>query len=110
MRVVLRRRGQDGVHHFMKECEVPGPVSRYAHYVFDDRRGNFQPHVREDKLLKALPSGFLLTNHQQILLLVETPPRAKNAWMYDNAVELPRRFASWAKYFSTYSLTLERGA
>ena len=101
MKLTLSRR-RHGIHQPVRTCEVPGRTSDYVRSRPDAILGRTYTVV-EDKLLAALPAGFLPHASTRILLTVSDGPDEGST-----AVVTPRRFRPWGKYFDAYILLLER--
>lgn len=97
MKITLAHR-HFGVHKTVKETEVPGDFSDYATTV-PDTHGDYV--IAEDKLIAALPDGWLPGPARHILLAVD------EEWGGTGQRGLTR-FRDWAKYFDAYCLNLEK--
>ena len=101
MKVTLYSR-HFGVYTTVAETEVPG---QFTDWVYQGEPESNRPwdetlRVHENKLIDALPDGFLLANPKRILLTVST----KTGGTGQSQLE---RFRPWAKYFDCYILDLE---
>ena len=96
MKVELTRRHY-GIHDLVKDAELPGQFSDYAIPVPGTTQDEYK--IDEDKLLAALPEGFLPVPTRRVLLTV------RDADWSTGQVGLTR-FKSWAKYFDAYTLSL----
>jgi hypothetical protein len=96
MKIILRHR-QFGKHTFDKETEVPGGFADYATPKPGSRPDEFV--IDEDKLIAALPNGWLPVPPARVLLAVEDDLGGTGQ------VDLSR-FLDWAKYFDAYCLNL----
>lgn len=86
-----------GYHNTHKECvvQVEEPLVRQP--------GSNDVSVDEERLLKALPKGFLPRGiHVNKILLMTMDPNGCGG----TAVRDPIQFRSWGKYFDAYSLTV----
>lgn len=97
MKVILRSR-RYGVHNLVKETEVPGAFSDYA-TPYPDNAGYGDYAINEDKLLDALPEGFLPVAPKRVLVMVEDKQGSTGQTGLT-------RFMNWAKYFDAYCLNL----
>jgi len=95
MKVALAHR-RYGVHEHVKEAEVPGDFADYA-TLADESRGEYA--VSEDKLIAALPAGFLPVPPGKVLLVVADG----NSGTGQAGLS---RFRNWAKYFDSWVLDL----
>ena len=86
-----------GVHENIAEIEVPGEFSDYA----TPRPGATRDDcvIDEDKLIAALPDGFLPRQPSRILLAVVDEIGGTGQTGL-------KRFRDWAKYFDAYCLNL----
>lgn len=102
MKVTLAHRHY-GVHENVAETEVPGEFSDYATPKPGATRDDYV--IDEDKLLAALPEGFLPRQPSRILLAVEDETGGTGQRGL-------KRFRDWAKYFDAYCLNLvkDKGA
>jgi hypothetical protein len=86
-----------GVHTQRKEAEIPGTLADYA--TPNGPRDDYS--INEDKLLAALPDGFLPVPSNRVLLAVEDEIGGTG----QRGLE---RFRNWAKYFDAYCLNLHK--
>lgn len=96
MKITLAHRHY-GVHRQVKETEIPGVFADYATPKPGADRDDFV--IDEEKLLAALPPGFLLVETNRILLAVEDEVGGTG----QRGLSL---FKDWAKYFDAYCLNL----
>lgn len=95
MKVTLAHRHY-GVHTAVGEAEISGAFSDYA----TPKPGSHDDYViDEDRLLSALPDGFLPVPPARILLVVEDEIGGTGQ------IGLSR-FLDWAMYFDAYCLNL----
>ena len=92
-----------GIHEPVRETEIPGEFSDYATPKPDEvRRDEYT--IDEDKLIAALPEGFLPAySRRRVLLAVGD----ENGGTGQSGLT---RFRDWAKYFDAYTLTLMQPA
>lgn len=95
MKVELKHR-HFGVHKAVREVEIAGEFTDYAS-AQDDVRDQYV--IAEDKLLGALPEGFLPVPPRRVLLAVSDEHGGTGQ------VGLTK-FLNWAKYFDAYCLNL----
>lgn len=95
MKVTLARR-HHGVHEHVKEAEVPGDFAGYATPA-GESGGDYA--VSEDKLIAALPAGFLPVPPGRVLLVVADG----NSGTGQAGLT---RFRNWAKYFDSWVLDI----
>lgn len=95
MKVCLRHR-HFGVHKAVREVEISG---KFEDYLIRDDKDKSHRVLDEQKILDALPKGFLPQDPEKILLTVSEG----NLGM---AISVPSLFRSWAKYFDAYVLDL----
>lgn len=95
MKITLAHRHY-GVHKTVREADISGEFSDYA-TPKPGRHGDYA--IDEEKLLAALPDGFLPCAPGRILLAVEHETGGTGQ------VDLSR-FRDWAKYFDAYCLNL----
>lgn len=100
MKITLAHR-RYGVHSNVGEAEIPGVFSDYATPKPGGDRDDFV--IDEDRLLAALPDGFLPCPPARILLAVED----EIGWTGQRGLS---RFQDWAKYFDAYCLNLPKTA
>lgn len=84
-----------GMHKTIKRITLPGQWSDYVNDKLVDSRDCCAVH--EDKVLEDLPNKFLPVPPESVLLA------AKGTGMFCTA-----RFRSWAKYFDSYSLHIDK--
>ena len=82
-----------GVHKSVAEAEIPGMLADYATPRAAGEPGDYD--IDEQKLLGALPAGFLQSPPGTVLLGVD-----------DRAQDKLTLFRDWGKYFSAYMLWL----
>lgn len=92
MKVTLYHRSI-GIHSYVKECEIEGTFRRYGKAVDHD----FE--INEERLLKALPKGFLPCEPNKVLVTIEEG--GCGTGLSDLKI-----FRSWSKYYNTYSIGL----
>jgi len=94
-----------GVHNLVADAEIPGAFSDYATVVPAPANAAWSNDwvVDEDKLIAALPDGFLPSEPGRVLLGVSEEDGG-------TAVGKCARFRSWAKYFDAHMLWLLRDA
>jgi hypothetical protein len=89
-----------GVHKLVKDAEIPGEFGDYATAPADP---NDDHAIDEDKLIAALPDGFLPVAPRRVLLGIQ-----------DGGSSTGQRglsvFRDWAKYFDAYTLVLVKSA
>ena len=85
-----------GVHEPVSETEIPGAFGDYATRI-PGRRDNYR--IDEDRLIAALPEGFLPVASRRILLAVQDDIGGTGQVGLE-------RFRDWAKYFDAYCLNL----
>jgi hypothetical protein len=90
-----------GVHTTRAETEIPGVFGDYATPKPGADRDDFV--IDEDKILAALPVGFLPVAPSRILLAVEDETGGTGQRGL-------ARFRNWAKYFDAYCLNLIKDA
>lgn len=95
MKVCLKHR-HFGVHEFVREIEISG---KFEDYLVREDEDKSRRVLDEQKILDALPKGFLPQGPEKILLTV-----FEGSW--GTAISVPSLFRSWAKYFDSYVLTL----
>ena len=88
-----------GVHDLVDEAEVPGEFSDYATPAEPGNADRDEWVIDEDKLLAALPAGFLIVDVSRVLLGTEDESGG-------TAISGCKRFRRWAKYFDAYMLWL----
>lgn len=98
MKVILRHRNH-GLHENVKEAVLPGTFGDYAVPKDEEFSTPDDWRIDEDKLIAALPEGFLPVPPYRILLAVE------DEFGGTGQVGLSR-FRNWAKYFDAYCLNL----
>lgn len=99
MKIELAHR-RYGLHDLVGETEIPGEFGDYATPRPDEVRDE-EYTIAEDKLLAAIPGGFLPVPPRQILLCT-----GDKDWSTGQSnLSL---FRSWAKYFDAYVLTLAK--
>lgn len=84
-----------GRHTLLKEGEIEGTFRRYGKV-----NSNGEYTINESRLLKALPKGFLNSDANKTLVLVNDSEYGCTAV---GGLEL---FRNWSKYFDSYSLEL----
>lgn len=95
MKITLAHR-HHGVHKNVNEVEIPGGFSDYA----TPKPGGHDDYViDEERLLAALPDGFLPVPPTRILLAVEDE-------IGGTGQRGLTHFRDWAKYFDAYCLNL----
>lgn len=92
-----------GVHTLVREAEIPGEFSDYA-----TRLPPGGIRLDEDKLIAALPEGFLKENFapqapRNVLLAIGD----ENGATGQSGLS---RFRNWAKYFDAHTLTIMKPA
>jgi hypothetical protein len=95
LRITLAHRHY-GLHEQVAEALIPGEFSDYATPV-PDTHGDYV--IDEDKLLAALPEGFLPVPAKRILLAVDDEIGGTGQRGLSH-------FKDWAKYFDAYCLNL----
>lgn len=96
MKITLAHRHY-GVHTQVREAEIPGD---FADYATPNPEGGHEDYaIDEDRLISALPDGFLPCPPGRILLAVDRETGGTGQ------VGLSR-FRDWAKYFDAYCLNL----
>ena len=95
MKITLAHR-HHGVHKNVSEAEIPGSFSDYATPKPGDRDDYV---IEEERLLAALPEGFLPVPPTRILLAVEDE-------IGGTGQRGLTHFRDWAKYFDAYCLNL----
>lgn len=99
MKVKLAHRHY-GIHTLVREAEIPGDLADYATLKPDDIRTD-EWAIDEDKLIAALPEGFLPPGTPVRLILLSVGDDDGGAGQSGLS-----RFRNWAKYFDAYCLTL----
>lgn len=99
MRVRLTSR-HFGMHALAGETIVPGEFSDYATPAEPGNADRDDWVIDEDKLLAALPEGFLPVAVSRVLLGTEDENGG-------TAISGTKRFRRWAKYFDAYMIWLE---
>lgn len=95
MKISLAHR-RHGLHKNVSETEIPGAFSDYA----TPKPGRHDDYViDEERLLAALPEGFLPVPPTRILLAVEDE-------IGGTGQQGLTHFRDWAKYFDAYCLNL----
>ena len=92
-----------GIHSFVKDAEIPGEFADYATPLPPGNPHRDEYAVNEDKLIAALPDGFLPRPARSVLLMVGDEDGG-------SGLSGLSRFRPWAKYFDAYSLTLVKPA
>src|SRR5690606_2188819 len=98
VKVILRHR-HHGLHENVKEAVLPGTFGDYAVPKDEEFSTPDDWRIDEEKLIAALPEGFLPVPPYRILLAVE------DEYGGTGQVGLSR-FRNWAKYFDAYCLSL----
>lgn len=106
MKVILLYR-RDSIHEYQKDIDIPGQLKDYLEGMPEDfdgandsrYRGSFDSHINEDKLIKAIPGGFLPHEPRQMLLTIGD--KDGSTGQRDLKV-----FSNWGKWFNTYILEL----
>jgi hypothetical protein len=100
MKIILNSR-HHGVHSHVRETEIPGQFIDYARNGNPEGRRPWDECLAfdEDKLITALPDGFLPVPPDRILLTVG------KEWGSTGQSQLTR-FRPWAKYFDAYVVEL----
>lgn len=96
MKVTLAHRHY-GIHRQVAETEIPGDFSDYATPDPQGRRDDYL--IDEDKLIAALPDGFLRVPAPRTLLAVSDD-------LGGTGQRDLKRFKDWAKYFDADCLNL----
>lgn len=99
VKIVLAHR-RLGVHSDVGETEIPGAFSDYATPKPGGVRDDYV--IDEDRLLAALPDGFLPCASSRVLLAVADDLGGTGQ------IGLSQ-FRDWAKYFDAYCLNLVKG-
>ncbi len=105
MRVYLNHRHY-GVHKQQKETTIPGPSKDYLEFIPPEPNGDKQPNykIQEQKIIDALPKGFLPCPPSKILVTVsEYECGGTGQWNLDI-------FRPWGKYFDSFVIDLELDA
>lgn len=92
-----------GVHSLVSETEIPGEFGGYATPLPPGNPHRDEYAIDEDKLLAAIPDGFLPVAARSVLLMVGDEDGS-------TALSGLSRFRPWAKYFDAYSLTIKKPA
>lgn len=97
-----------GVHTLIREAEIPGEFSDYATRMPPGGLRLDEYAIDEDKLIAALPAGFLKENFapqspRNVLLAIGD----ENGATGQSGLS---RFRNWAKYFDAHTLTIMKPA
>jgi len=99
VKIELTRRHY-GIHELVAETEIPGELGDYATPLAPNPPRYDEYAIDEDKLIAALPDGFLPAYPRRRVLLAigdEDGSTGQSGLT---------RFRNWAKYFDAYTLTL----
>jgi hypothetical protein len=89
-----------GLHDLVDTTTLPGEFSDYATPAVPGNADRDDWVIDEDKLLAALPEGFLPVPVRRVLLGTEDEDGG-------TAISGTKRFRRWAKYFDAYMIWLE---
>jgi hypothetical protein len=92
-----------GIHSPVSEAEIPGEFADYATPRALPNADRDEYAVDEDRLLAALPDGFLPVGTRSVLLMVADEDGG-------TALSGLSRFRPWAKYFDAYTLNIFKPA
>jgi hypothetical protein len=98
VKIVLDHR-RFGIHSPVSETEIPGEFGDYATPMPMPRIRSDEHAIDEDKLLAALPEGFLPVPAKFVLLAVSDEDGGTGQAGLS-------RFRNWAKYFDAYILNI----
>ena len=88
-----------GAHDLAGEADIPGTFADYAVPAEPGNSDRDDWVIDEDKLVAALPGGFLPVDVSRVLLGTENENGG-------TAISGTKRFRRWAKYFDAYMLWL----